>query len=229
MRIFVGTSGWYYDWNPEKNLDWYLLHSGLNSVELNASFYRFPFPGQVKKWALQGSGLKWAVKVHRLITHQHRFSPEAFPVWQNFLSRFRPLDRFVAFYLFQTPPDFQAPEVFVQFVEKTDLGGRAALELRNLSLLQDERVCARLREKFTLVSIDSPDIQEKIFPGECVYLRMHGRSSWYNHDYGETELARLADKLLQTKARDIFVFFNNNHAMLKNAQMMYSLLTGRKI
>jgi len=40
MEVFVGKSGWYYDWNENKNLDWFIQNSGLNTVELNASYYR---------------------------------------------------------------------------------------------------------------------------------------------------------------------------------------------
>jgi uncharacterized protein YecE (DUF72 family) len=42
MDVFVGTSGWYYDWNKKKNLDWFVQNSSLNTVELNASYYSFP-------------------------------------------------------------------------------------------------------------------------------------------------------------------------------------------
>ena len=37
LRVYVGTSGWAYFWNPD-GLDWYVRNSGLNAVELNASF-----------------------------------------------------------------------------------------------------------------------------------------------------------------------------------------------
>ncbi|MEO0119416.1 MAG: DUF72 domain-containing protein, partial [candidate division WOR-3 bacterium] len=69
MEIYVGTSGWYYDWNLEGTFDWYLKNSKLNAVELNVSFYRFPFPNQVKSWANKGKSLRWAIKVSRIITH----------------------------------------------------------------------------------------------------------------------------------------------------------------
>ncbi|RLI98826.1 MAG: DUF72 domain-containing protein, partial [Candidatus Aenigmatarchaeota archaeon] len=70
MQVFVGTSGWAYGWNPN-GFDWYIKNSGLNSVELNASFYRFPFPNQVKSWARKtkefNPSLRWSIKVNRLI------------------------------------------------------------------------------------------------------------------------------------------------------------------
>ncbi|MCO5383003.1 MAG: hypothetical protein NHB15_13700 [Methanosarcina barkeri] len=58
MDTFVGTSGWYYEWNEMKNLDWFIQNSGLNTVELNASFYRFPLLTRLKagKQKEQGSG-----------------------------------------------------------------------------------------------------------------------------------------------------------------------------
>ncbi|RLE86352.1 MAG: DUF72 domain-containing protein, partial [Thermoprotei archaeon] len=58
MEIYVGTSGWLYDWNIGGNLEWYVKFSSLNTVELNASFYRFPFRNQVRSWARKGSKLK---------------------------------------------------------------------------------------------------------------------------------------------------------------------------
>jgi len=51
LKALVGTSGWLYDWNEGGDLRWYVENSGLNAIELNASFYRFPFPSQVKGWS----------------------------------------------------------------------------------------------------------------------------------------------------------------------------------
>ena len=105
-KIFVGTSGWTYEWNSEGTLSWYVENSGLNCVELNASFYRFPFPSQVKSWALKGCGLRWIVKVNQLITHRFKLNEKALGLWGRFKELFDPLDKFVDFYLFQLPPTF---------------------------------------------------------------------------------------------------------------------------
>jgi len=59
MEIFVGTSGWMYSWNKGGNFDWYIQNSNLNAVELNASFYRFPFPNQIIGWSKKGRNLRW--------------------------------------------------------------------------------------------------------------------------------------------------------------------------
>jgi uncharacterized protein YecE (DUF72 family) len=104
MDLFVGTSGWYYSWNEKRSLDWFVANSGLNTVELNASFYRFPFSNMVKSWARKDQALRWAVKVNRLITHRFKFSEKAYSAWQRFRDLFSPLDANVDFYLFQLHP-----------------------------------------------------------------------------------------------------------------------------
>ncbi len=74
LSIYVGTSGWLYSWNKEGSLDWYVRNTGLNAVELNASFYRFPFPSQVKTWKNKGRALRWSVKANRGISHYRKLS-----------------------------------------------------------------------------------------------------------------------------------------------------------
>ena len=108
MEVFVGTSGWSYDWNEGGNLDWYIQNSGLNAVELNASFYRFPFRNQILGWSRKGRELAWAVKVHRGVTHTHRFNEAAGVLWKRFREAFIPLDPFVDFYLPGTSPLFRS-------------------------------------------------------------------------------------------------------------------------
>jgi uncharacterized protein YecE (DUF72 family) len=226
MKAFVGTSGWYYEWNPEKSLDWFLKNSGLNAVELNASFYRFPFPNQILGWSRKGSGLRWAVKVSRLVTHQHKFNQEALRLWKRFQELFSPLDKFIDFYLFQGPPGFSDTERVLDFAKKVKLEERFAFEIRNKSLLGDEEACKRLSRKLVLVSVDSPDFTNRIFPGKIIYLRMHGRGSWYSYNYSERELLETAEIIKGMKPEKAYVFFNNNHDMLENAKRMRKILGG---
>ncbi|HOM27214.1 MAG TPA: DUF72 domain-containing protein, partial [bacterium] len=87
-EIYVGTSGWLYEWNEGKSFDWYVENSNLNSVELNASFYRFPFPNQIKGWANKCKDINFSVKVHRKITHLLKLSPESKDVWNDFKNLF---------------------------------------------------------------------------------------------------------------------------------------------
>lgn len=218
MDAFVGTSGWYYEWNKKKNLEWFVENSGLNSVELNASFYRFPFPNNIKGWSTRGAGLRWSVKVHRSITHWRQFSESALETWDRFRKLFRPLDHLIDFYLFQAPPKFNDIERALDFAEKTGLGERFALEIRNKELLGNDELCAELLKEVTLVSVDSPDYINRIFPGKIVYMRMHGRENWYSHNYSSEEIEETARKIYELGREKIYIYFNNNHNMLENAR-----------
>jgi len=228
VEIFVGTSGWMYDWNPRGNFDWYVKNSGLNAVELNASFYRFPYPSQVVSWARKGKHIRWAIKVHRSITHLRKLSTSAIDTWRKFYELFRPLDPHIDFYLFQMPPNFVASKINIerikQFVKITNLGSRFALELRHISWFNSNTLefCRNLG--ITLVSIDSPIGTWIVSSNGIIYLRMHGKSVWYAHDYSLEELMDIANEIKKWNPSKIYVFFNNDHWMLENARTMMKIL-----
>jgi uncharacterized protein YecE (DUF72 family) len=224
MKSFVGTSGWSYDWNQGGNLQWYVAHSGLNAVELNASFYRFPFESYVRNWRKQAADLRWSVKVHRSITHNHKFNEEALDIWKRFRDRFLPLDDIIDYYLFQAPPRFQNIERIENFLQAIDLKGRIALELRDATILADDDLCVRLQAHADLVSVDSPDFHNRIFYDRTMYLRMHGREDWYQHEYTRAELKETIALIRKHEPERLFVFFNNDHHMLENAHLMRTLL-----
>jgi uncharacterized protein YecE (DUF72 family) len=236
MRVYVGTSGWQYDWNEGQSLDWYLKNSGLNSIELNASFYRFPFPNQVKSWAEKTESLKdfrWSIKVNRLVTHVFKFSEKAFRTWKKFERLFEPLRNSIDFFLFQLPPILtpKSAERIVAFYKKTKLEEKFAIEWRNINWFDKSWVKWAENLGLTLVSVDAPDFEK--FPREIyctngiVYLRMHGRTTWYSHYYTNSELEEVKEKILKAEAWKVYVYFNNNHNMLENAQRMKKLLEGK--
>ena len=119
MRSYVGTSGWMYQWNEGSSLDWYAAESGLNAVELNSSFYRFPFPNQVKAWASKGKSLAWSIKVNQLITHRFKFNRNGYDAFSRFLRLFQPLESNIKFYLFQLPPILTPNSI--ENIEKEDI------------------------------------------------------------------------------------------------------------
>jgi uncharacterized protein YecE (DUF72 family) len=232
MEVFVGTSGWMYSWNPSGSLDWYLSNSGLNSIELNASFYRFPFPNQVKSWATKGTKLRWTVKVNRLITHNYKFSEKGLLSWQRFIDLFKPLDGLIDFYLFQLPP-MMKPSMATKmetFIKKSKLSERFALEVRNIAWFKDEWVKWATKLGITWVSIDSPDFPLDVFnTSGIVYERIHGRSSWYSHNYKDRELIEIRQRVLGARPKKVFIYFNNDADMLGNARRMRELLPGQQV
>jgi len=228
--VYVGTSGWVYDWNQGGDFRWYARYSRLNAVELNASFYRFPYPSQVASWARRGSGLRWSVKVHRSITHYSRLGAKALEIWDRFKALFKPLEPYIDFYLFQLPPSYRCDGRGVSrlrdFAASVNLGRRFAVEFRHPSCFT--RGLAELCRELgvTMVSVDSPEARWLVNTSGWLYLRMHGRDVWYAYEYSPEELEEVAQSILRIESppERIYVFFNNNHWMLENARYMLLLL-----
>mgnify|MGYP001061005725 CR=1 FL=1 len=228
MELFVGTSGWYYSWNEDRRFDWYVANSGLNAVELNASFYRFPFSNMVRSWARKGENLRWSIKVNRLITHSLKFGDRAFQLWEKFHNLFIPLESNIDFYLFQLPPSMtpKFASIMESFVKKTELCERFALEVRNSKWYDGKWVDWASGLGVTWVSIDSPDFPLEVFnTSGLVYERVHGRTEWYAHLYSDEELEEIMKNILNVKPKPkkAYIFFNNNHAMLVNSRRMLSI------
>jgi uncharacterized protein YecE (DUF72 family) len=228
LDLYVGTSGWVYDWNPD-GFDWYVSRSGLNAVELNASFYCYPFRSQVEGWRRRSPGfMRWSVKVHRLVTHVYRLVGKAYDRWLSFLELFKPLDPHIDFYLLQLPPSAGPTSSFVDrlelFIKEAGLGPRLAIEWRHPSWFKERWAewCAKLEA--TAVSVDSPELSSMIFnTSGLVYVRMHGRSSWYAHEYSVEELSEVLRRVVEASPLKAYVFFNNDHDMLHNARELLEL------
>jgi len=240
MKAYVGTSGWAYPmWNPD-GLDWYVKNSGLNAIELNMSFYRYPYPNQVKGWSRRGRGLRWAIKVNRLITHVYKFNDTALVRWKSFKRLFKPMEEagLIDFYLFQLPPSNKPTPVskkrlerfFKKVLKNEGSNKRFALECRHQEWFTDEHVEWIKGLGLTMVSVDAPGLpRDMLNTSKLLYLRMHGRTAWYSHCYSQKELKEVVENILRVrpKPKDVYVFFNNNHAMLKNARSMLTLVRSK--
>jgi uncharacterized protein YecE (DUF72 family) len=231
MDFFVGTSGWFYSWNEERSLDWFVAKSDLNAVELNMSFYRFPYSNMVKSWVRKGKALRWAVKVNRLITHRFKFNEKAFPSWQKFRDLFSPLDANVDFYLFQLHPRItpELADAIEKFAKETGLQKRFALEVRNQEWFKAKWIRWASNLGITWVSVDSPDFPLDAYnTNDLVYQRMHGRTAWYSHHYNDRELEEVAEKIMKVNPEKAYVFFNNDTAMLENGRKMLDIFKTRQ-
>ena len=228
-ELYVGTSGWNYFWNKGKSLKWYIENTGFNAVELNMSFYRFPFPSLPKHWARVGSRLSWAIKVNQLITHRMKFSTKSIQTWQKFRNLFKPMEEkeLIHFYLFQCPPSLRPSAKILEnlenFIHNVDLGEMFAIEFRNEAWFKP--TWERWAKKFgiTLVSVDAPEFQNKIFrSSNSIYVRIHGRTVWYHHLYNEKELVEIYETILQKidNAKRLYFFLNNNHGMLPTGRLI---------
>jgi len=222
-EIFVGTSGWSYDWNLGKSLDWYKTESKLNAIELNMSYYRFPYPNMIKAWAKKGSDFVWVIKAHRLITHLKKLNKESYSIFDRFKKLFLPMEESIHYYLLQFPSRFTDLDKIEKFIENCG-NEKIAIEFRNNSMFNDEILKWGEELGILLVSIDAPELPTKIMSENTIYERVHGRTAWYSHNYSDEELLEIKERIMSAKPKKVYVFFNNNHMMLENAIRMYNLL-----
>jgi len=222
MKVFIGTSGWSYNWNKEKSLEWYINNSSLNAIELNMSFYRFPYPNMVKSWSEKGKKLAWIIKVHRSITHFKKLNRESYALFEKFKNLFKPMDKLIHYYLLQLPPRFKDIEAVDKFIENCN-DKKLCFEFRDSSLFNNDIIEWGKMKKILIASIDAPDMPRTIMSNDIIYERIHGRTDWYSHDYKIKELSEIKDRIKEKDPKRVYIFFNNNHAMLENAKKMYNL------
>ncbi|MCM8762618.1 MAG: DUF72 domain-containing protein [Candidatus Omnitrophica bacterium] len=227
MKVYAGTSGWLYDWNKGGNFEWFVEHSELNSVELNASFYRFPFPNQIKYWSTKAKGIRFSIKVHRKITHILKLNEQAIEVWNDFQSLFSPLKKTIDFYLFQMSPSFSPQHLdrVQDFFSKVGHNHKFAIEFRHPNWF-DERMVRQIEKTgLVFVSVDNPQRQAFVVKtNSVIYIRFHGRGSWYSYDYSVKELEDISKQIYLLKPEYVYGYFNNNHNMLSNARKFLKML-----
>lgn len=228
MQVLVGTTGWSNPiWNPG-GFTWYKENSGLDAVELNMSFYQLPTKEQIIKWAEKTGDISWSVKVNRSVTHFFRFKGHAYDSWAAFADLFSSLDKHVSHYLFQLPPNAH-PNIkndIEEFFHKTNLGNRFALEWRNQKWFSPEHIKWAKDLGITIVSADSPTVPRDIMcTTDTVYLRLHGRSDWFQHYYSRKELSNIVKRVQATNCKKVVAFLNNEAFQLKNARMLKTIFS----
>ncbi|MEM7232194.1 MAG: DUF72 domain-containing protein [Planctomycetota bacterium] len=214
--LFAGTAGYAYkEWKgsfyPDdlaatKFLDFY---SGqFASVEINNTFYRFPYEKTLVQWAEQTpKGFLFAVKANQRITHRHKLK-NAHEVCANFVERCRALAGRLGPILFQLPSDVKRnDEVLASFLKGLPAEGRYAIEFRHESWF-DEAVFDRLRDHH--VSFVVHDDEELPTPLEATSSFVYARLR--RDEYEAQELDRWNAWFQEQRAqqRDVFVYLKHD-------------------
>jgi len=174
----------------------------------------------INRWARLSKqyNLFWIVKVNRYITHSAKLSEKAFEFWRKFRDRFKPLENYIFYYLFQFPPSVKATETFklrLKSFAKTFGTEKIAVEFRHESWFKSDTISFIKNLGLTFVSIDAPEFPAYVFKTtEDIYLRFHGRLSWYSHVYTEVEMKQILKKVIKCNPTRVFLLFNNDHGML---------------
>ncbi|MBA7526103.1 hypothetical protein ES705_18263 [subsurface metagenome] len=223
-NLYIGTSGWTYDhWKglfypsdlPKSRwFDFYKTQ--YNTVEINATFYRFFQEKTYLKWKEQvDESFRYVLKIPRLITHRKRLINV-----QNDLKEFYSsaclLENNLGLLLLQLPPyehkNFYKLETSVS---QLSFKNQLAIEFRHMSWYDKEVVDWCEKNNIIFCNVESEKINlTNYLTNETGYFRLHGKKGGYRYNYSEEELGYLArqiQKMQDSGAKSIYVFFNNDY------------------
>jgi uncharacterized protein YecE (DUF72 family) len=240
VALHVGTSGWSYDhWDgvlyppgtpPRDRLAHYVRRFG--TVELNASFYRWPRTATFAGWRRRlPEGFALSVKAPRGLTHAKRlYAPEAWA--ERIAASWHELGDRRAVLLVQLHPAATRDDARLDFfLSLLPDWIRVAVEFRHPSW-HDDGVFALLERHGAAYCVMSgaglPCVLRATAP--FVYVRLHGPDPvhLYAGSYPDGDLRWWADRIGEWAAsgRDVYAYFNNDghgHAV-RNAETLRALL-----
>jgi uncharacterized protein YecE (DUF72 family) len=223
-EVRIGTSGWSYDhWNgvlyprgttAGKRLEAYM--GSFDTVELNASFYRWPADTMFASWRDRvPPGFLFTVKAPRGLTHARKLtSPE---IWAPRIERgLKALGARAGFLLLQLPPDLERDDARLDYALAT-LAPIAplAVELRHPSWNSDDvfAILERHGASYCVMSGAHLDCVLRA-TAQTVYVRMHGpdREHLYAGSYSDADLDWWAARIGEWTAsgHSVVVYFNND-------------------
>jgi uncharacterized protein YecE (DUF72 family) len=230
-RLNIGCSGWFYwDWRgtfypPElATKDWFAHYrQNFSTVELNAPFYSWPTINTVKTWAREaGTGnFIYTVKVCELITHVKRFQNTQTLV-KDFGYVADLLGPRMGCFLFQLPPSFEyTPARLKNILAQLEPSRRNVVEFRHSSWWNAKVYAAFKKAGVIFCSCSAPKLpDELIVTTEEVYVRFHGLTKWYRHDYSPEALSLWVDRIRASGCKRVWAYFNNDYEAhaIKNAR-----------
>jgi uncharacterized protein YecE (DUF72 family) len=240
-RFLVGCSGWYYwHWRDAfyppglPGSGWFEHYAKhFRTVELNAPFYSWPTLATVATWKRQAGrrAFVYAIKVNELITHTKRFSRTRTLV-KDFGHIADLLGPHFGCFLFQLPPSLHySSRVLGRIIGQLDPHRRNVIEFRHRSWWNEKVYRALEERKFIFCSTSAPRLPDELIKtADDVYIRFHGKSRWYRHDYTREELAIWTNRIAASGAGRGWAYFNNDREgyAIQNARELLRQLT-RKV
>jgi uncharacterized protein YecE (DUF72 family) len=230
-EVHVGCSGWFY-WHWRDcfyppglpSSQWFEHYaSQFKTVELNAPFYAWPTVATVNTWVRQAGRRQfvYTVKVSELITHVKRFTGTKTLV-RDFGHIADLLGPRMGCFLFQLPPSYHySPARLKTLLAQLEPSRRNVVEFRHKSWW-NERVYDAFREANVIFcSCSGPRLPDELVRTAAdVYVRFHGTTRWYRHDYSKEELAVWVRRIRESGAQRVWAYFNNDREgyALQNAR-----------
>jgi len=233
MEVYVGTSGYQYDFwrgglypeglKKEGMLESYAQH--FRTVEVNNTFYRMPKREVVQRWAdATPDDFRFVIKASKRITHKDPLT-DADSVAYLF-KVLEPLEGKLGAVLFQLPPYLRkGVDRLRGFLELLPEGARAVFEFRHVSWFCEETYDV-LRSGPAAMSLGDYEgkggdaLQDGRMP--TVATAPWGYARLREDDYDEAALKAWAETLSQPWD-DLFVFFKHEETAPENAKAFAAL------
>ena len=241
-RARVGCSGWDYpEWRgsvypPDlRRREWFGWYaSQLDTVELNATFYRLPSPTVVDGWAASAPpGFVYSVKLGQFGSHRMKLRDAA--RWlPNHIERVDRLGLALGPTLVQLPPRWRRDAARLDdFLSVAPPRYRWTVELRDQTWLHDDVFEVLRRHGAALCLHDLLPGHPWEVTADWVYLRFHGPDATvhpYRGRYTGRRLGPIARRLqVEIDAgHDVYAYFNNDigGAAFHDARWLASRLSG---
>jgi len=237
MNVHIGCSGYNYrEWKgmfyPEnipqsKWLEYYTEH--YNTVEINASFYRFPSGKSLKSWYDKTPpNFRFSLKANNQITHFKKFNGTQELINEFYDVADKSLKDKLECILFQLPPSVKySRETLDRIVEQLNPAFNNVLEFRDAGWWNED-VYKILKSNKIIFCISSyPGLPDDfVKTADTVYVRLHGKTELYKSNYSNHELQQLRDSIDGSKAKHAFIYFDNTWGgnAIANAQTMQQLM-----
>ena len=238
--VDIGTSGWSYDhWNgvlypqglpPRARLAHYT--ATFSTVELNASFYRWPTEAAFASWQRRlPDGFRMTVKAPRGLSHAKRlYDPDRWV--ERICAGWRALGDKTGALLVQTHPQQVRDDARLDyFLGRFPPAIPIAMEFRHPSWV-DDRVFSILERHGAAYCVMSGAGLQCVLRATTswVYVRLHGPDDrqMYAGSYSDADLRWWADRIgeWRTAGLDVYAYFNNDgfgHAV-RNALTLRSMI-----
>ncbi len=236
-KIYIGCSGFHYrEWKsffyPEKlpQSKWFEFYcSQFNTLEINATFYKFPTEKSLAKWySMSPPDFKFSVKAPRLITHYKKFNTCEGLLADFYGSVSAGLREKTGCILFQLPPQLiYSPETLEAIVRCVDSSFQNVFEFRHISWWNQQVFNQFKKDHLIFCGVSFPKLPDEVIQtNENLYYRFHGVPVLYKSVYDENFVANVYRQLTETNFREAWIYFNNTwgNAAIINSRYFQSLL-----
>ncbi len=154
----------------------------------------------------------YTVKVSELITHVKRFK-DTKTLIRDFGYVADLLGPRMGCLLFQTPPSYRyTPARLRAIVSQLEPARRNVVEFRHASWWNDDVYEAFRQAGIIFCSCSGPRLPDILVKtAEEIYVRFHGTTRWYRHNYTKAELTVWADRIAASGAKRVWIYFNNDN------------------